>query len=206
MNNPWKNIPAADYESHMSSPSVGQLKVLSEIFRLQYQRYNPKSISIFGICTGNGLEHIDPKVTRNVYGIDVNSEYLRHCKERFSNRGYTLHLVETDVNETTVQFPPCDLIVANLFLEYVDLDKFLEQINILSHSSTVISAVVQINNTQVFVSKTEFKSLEALSGFHHDIEPDGFIDEMKRHQYKFLFKERYPALNGKELVRLDFSV
>ena len=190
----------------MSSPSVGQLKVLNKIFCLQYQQYNPKSLALFGICTGNGLEHINPKVTRNVYGIDVNSEYLRYCKERFSNRGYALHLVEADVNETTVQFPPCDLIVANLFLEYVEVNKFLEQVKIISHSSTILSVVLQLNNAQSFVSKTEFKSLESLSGFHHDIESNGFAEEMKRHQYEFLFKERYPVLNGKEFVRLDFSV
>ena len=206
MSNPWKNIPAADYESHMSSSSVGQWHVLNEIFRLQYQLYNPKSLAFFGISTGNGLEHIDQKLTHDVYGIDVNGKYLQLCKERFFHQGYDLHLIEADVDETPVQFPPCDLIVADLFLEYVDLGKFLEQVQIISHTATVLSVVLQVNNAQSFVSRSEFKSLESLSGFHHDIEPKEFEEEMKRRNYKILFKERYAVPDGKELVRFDFSV
>jgi len=204
MPNPWKSIPAADYEAHMSSPSVRQLQALNEIFRRQYLQYNPSSLAIFGVSTGNGLEHVNSEVTQNVYGVDVNEEYLKICRERFSKQGYTLHLYEVDVNEKSVEFSPTDLIVENLFLEYVELKKFLEQVRILSHPSTVLSVVIQVSNDESFVSRAEFKSLEVLSDFHHNIKATALIESLKRRKFKLLLKERYVVPNGKEFVRLDF--
>lgn len=206
MPNPWKNIPAADYEAHMSSASVGQLQALNKIFRLQYQRYNPKVMAVFGICTGNGLEHINPIVTSDVFGVDVNSEYLNICKMRHGTKGFALHVIEADINDTTVQFPACDLIIADLFLEYVELEKFIEQVRIISHGSTVLSVAIQANNEQLFVSETDYQSLQSLSAFHHDIEPNEFASTMKQQKFKLVFSERYSLPSGKELVRFDFSV
>lgn len=61
--NPWLSIPLEDYEGHMSSPEVGQLDALAELFgeALEYRR--PASVAVLGVADGNGLDRVDPKIT-----------------------------------------------------------------------------------------------------------------------------------------------
>jgi len=61
--NPWLKIPLNDYEKHMAHPMVGQLELLGNLTKEKLQKYKPESFAIFGICGGNGLEHINNSVT-----------------------------------------------------------------------------------------------------------------------------------------------
>lgn len=206
MDNPWKHIPFADYERHMSDPSVGQLGVLNSLFRSQYSAYHPASLVVFGICTGNGLEHVDPKFTRRVSGIDVNAEYLSECAARYGKRGFELTLIEADLNTDPIILPPSDFFVANLFLEYVDLQKFISNVKESGNDGAVVSVVIQRNNSDSFVSQTNFKSLEALSEFHVDISEQELTDAMQRNQFELILSKKYPLPGRKEFLRLDFKM
>lgn len=42
-------------------------------------------VAITIIAGGNGLEHIDKKKYRKVYGIDINEDYLQKVSERYSS-------------------------------------------------------------------------------------------------------------------------
>lgn len=206
MDNPWRHIPFADYERHMSDPTVGQLGVLNSIFHQQYSAYHPASLVLFGICTGNGLEHVDPAFTRHVTGIDVNKEYLGECAARYGNRGFELTLIEADLNTDPVILPPSDLFVANLFLEYVDLQKFVSLVKESGNDGAVVSVVIQRNNSDSFVSKTNIKSLEALSGFHAAVGEPELIDTMQRNQFELIRTKTHPLPGKKEFIRLDFRM
>ncbi len=206
MDNPWKYIPFADYERHMSDPSVGQLSVLSNIFQQQYSAYHPSSLVVFGICTGNGLEHIDPKFTRRVSGVDVNSEYLRECAARYGKRSFELLLIEADLNTDPIILSPSDLFVANLFLEYVDIQKFISIVKESGNDRAVVSVVIQRNNSESFVSNTNMKSLETLIGFHVDVREQELTDAMQRNQFELIFSKKYPLPGKKEFIRLDFRM
>lgn len=206
MDNPWKHIPFSDYERHMSQPSVGQLSVLNRIFQEQYTSYHPSSLALFGVCTGNGLEHIDSNITKYVVGIDVNGEYLKECASRHSTHGFELQLLEANINHATVTLPPSDLYVANLFLEYVDIHKFLAVIKEYAFEDAVVSTVIQINNDQSFVSKTNISSLKLLDGYHIEIKKEELIDSMQRNQLDLIFSKKYPLPSTKEFLRLDFRM
>ncbi|MEW5799561.1 MAG: class I SAM-dependent methyltransferase [Bacteroidota bacterium] len=190
----------------MSDPAVGQLSVLNSIFRLQYSAYHPVSMVVFGICTGNGLEHVDPKFTRHITGIDVNSEYLGECAARYGNRGFELSLIEADLNTDPIILSSSDLFVANLFLEYVDLQKFVSLVKESANDGAVVSVVIQQNNNESFVSKTHMKSLEVLTGFHVDVSKTELIYTMQRNRFELLFSKKYPLPGKKEFIRLDFRM
>ena len=98
--NPWYHISPADYENHMADPAVRQLQLLNRVFREQYRDYPPGSLVYLGICTGNGLEHIDSEVTDTVWGLDVNEEFLALCADRYGTRINDLRLVKVDINHT----------------------------------------------------------------------------------------------------------
>jgi hypothetical protein len=206
MDNPWKHISFSDYERHMSDPAVGQLQVLNSIFREQYATYHPASLTVFGICSGNGLEHVDPAVTSLVTGLDVNGEYLRECSSRFSSRGYRLHLIEADLNLESVHLPPSNLFVANLFLEYVDIQKFLSAVKECAADDAVVSIVIQVNHSESFVSVTAMKSLEVLSTFHVDVSESEMVDTMIRNSFEPIFAKKYPLPGKKEFLRHDFRL
>ena len=77
MENPWKEIPLTDYESHMKLDSVMQLQAMNEMMKGQFDAYPISSVMILGIAGGNGLEHIQKGRFERVYGVDINASYLQ---------------------------------------------------------------------------------------------------------------------------------
>src|ERR1700759_1353328 len=64
--NPWTEIPLTDYEQHMSDSSVGQLRLLNLLTKKYLTKIKPETCLFMGIAGGNGLEHVDNQVTKNV--------------------------------------------------------------------------------------------------------------------------------------------
>ncbi len=203
--NPWKCIPSADYEAHMSNSAVFQLQTLSSIMKEQYEDYRPEILLVFGVCTGNGLEHIDRRMTKTVYGIDVNEEYLRLCGNRYGKIVKDLKLISVDCDREYVENILVDLIIADLFLEYVDTGRFFSQIGKISHENTVSSIVIQRNRGKSFVSDTGIESLKALNSCHHDIDIEALKHEITRRGYAVLKETARSLPNEKEFLRIDFA-
>ena len=84
MKNPWEEISLSDYEKHMKSDSVMQLQAMNEMMKGQINSYPVSNIMILGIAGGNGLEHISKDKFERVYGVDVNSDYLKEVTDRKS--------------------------------------------------------------------------------------------------------------------------
>ncbi len=84
MKNPWEEISLSDYENHMKLDSVMQLQAMNEMMKGQFNAYSVTNIMILGIAGGNGLEHISKDKFEKVYGVDVNSDYLKEVAHRYS--------------------------------------------------------------------------------------------------------------------------
>lgn len=119
--NPWTLVPAAEYERHMGPEGTDQLRPLSAILGRACADLRPRRLLVLGVATGNGLEHVDPKVTERVVGVDVNIQYVAVARQRFAWLGPHLELYCVDLEK--VELPPAsfDLVWAGLVLEYVDL-------------------------------------------------------------------------------------
>ncbi len=85
MKNPWEEIPLNDYENHMKLGSVMQLQTMNEMMKEQFDAYPISSVMILGIAGGNGLEHVQKDKLERVYGVDVNSAYLKEVIHRYPN-------------------------------------------------------------------------------------------------------------------------
>ena len=90
--NPWTVVPAADYERHMGPEGVDQLAPLAAIFQEGYLAAQPDRLLVLGCATGNGLEHVNPDVTKRIVGVDVNLQYLGIARQRFFHLGPRLEL------------------------------------------------------------------------------------------------------------------
>ena len=203
--NPWKEVALSDYESHMSLDSIAQLQALNEMMYGQIYDYDAADVMIMGIAGGNGLNHIDPVKIRRVYGVDINGDYLRKCRERFGNLGDALVTIQADLTDESTELPPADLVIANLLLEYVGYAPFAR--NIQHIAPKYVSVIIQINEGNEFVSDSPYQhSFDKLNEVYHHIDSAGLTEVMKQIGYNLLKETKQNLPNGKALERLDFCI
>jgi SAM-dependent methyltransferase len=127
--NPWTVVPAGDYERHMGGAGTDQLAPLSSIFQEAYLMAQPDRVLVLGCATGNGLEHVNPAVTQNVVGVDVNLQYLGVARQRFMHLGPKLELFCAEVEKFRTQPASFDLVHAALVFEYVHPEVLVRRIS-----------------------------------------------------------------------------
>jgi SAM-dependent methyltransferase len=118
--NPWSLVPAAAYEAQLGESGAGLLAPFSTLFERIYAARRPARLAVLGVATGNGLEHVDPAITRRVVGVDVNLSYLAVTRQRFMRLGPALQLLCADAEKVELEPGAFDLVHAALLLEFVD--------------------------------------------------------------------------------------
>ena len=204
MGNPWKDIRLSDYENHMSLEGVGQLQELNLIMKGQFGEFAAASAMVLGIAGGNGLEHVDAKKYRRVYGVDLNAGYLEKARERYKDLDNLLELLCLDVTAEVDQLPQADLLIADLFVEYVGYEVFRNAVRKVN--PTYVSCVIQINETDDFVSESPYlHAFDRLQEVHHQMEGEKLTQSLMEIGYRLNNVKEHPLPNGKKLVRLDYS-
>ena len=204
MSNPWESISLTDYENHMRLNSVKQLQTMNEMMKGQLDNDAASSAMILGIAGGNGLEHVDKKKYTKVYGIDINKEYLTAAKNRYPELSGTLECLLIDVIAEYDKLPHAELLIANLFIEYIGYEAF--QKAVLQVAPKYISCIIQINTDEdAWVSDSPYlHAFDRLDEVHHQMEEQNLVQAMKQigfHPAK-QFEKSLP--NGKKFVQLDF--
>jgi hypothetical protein len=204
LKNPWPGITAADYEAHMSHPDVLQLQALNSIFQSQYEDYLPETLLYIGICTGNGLEHLRPEVTRTVYGIDINEHFLKLCTARYGGCISSLQTRCIDLNHAYFSETTVDLVVVNLVLEFIDSERFIGQLRQVMKKGTVVSIVFQIRHDAPQISSSGVKAMDVLSGFKQEVDRELLEKQLHMAGLVRIREQSRIMGDGKELVRIDF--
>jgi hypothetical protein len=163
MENPWLALPLDDYEGHMRAPGVEQLGALAELFAEALAITRPASAAIVGIAGGNGLEAIDPGVTRRVVGIDVNPAYLDATRQRFpALPDLQLHCL--DLAAAPVVLDPVELVHAALVFEHAGTGRCLENARSLVAPGGCLSVVLQLPSPiESGVSRSPFPAIQTLA-------------------------------------------
>ena len=203
--NPWEEISLETYEKHMSLDSVKQLQLMNRIMKSQFEDYPVDTVMILGIAGGNGLEHIDIKKYKKVYGVDINELYLQETQKRYSNLADILQCLHLDIVCETEKLPQSQLLVANLLIEYIGYDAFVRAVNIINPE--YISCVIQINtDEEMWVSDSPYiHAFDGLDEIHHQMESDVLNEKMNSIGYKFILQDMTELPNSKALVRLDYQ-
>ncbi len=206
MINPWEKIDLNIYETHMSSQNVFQLQTLNKITKKQLTDYDNSFITILGVASGNGLEHIDCTKTKKVFGIDVNKDYLEACRKRYPNLNEILELIHCDLTDDNVILPKSDVLICNLIIEYIGEKKFAKLIQRNRENLNILSCTIQINDGNGFVSRSLVQSaFDCLSEIHKDIDKNELIKELAAINFICIKEINYPLPNGKSLMRIDFQ-
>ncbi|MBQ3168569.1 MAG: class I SAM-dependent methyltransferase [Clostridia bacterium] len=203
--NPWEEISLSDYENHMSLNSVKQLQAMNEMMKKQFAAYPVTIAMVFGIAGGNGLEHVNQKKYKKIYGIDLNEAYLAAVKERYSDLGDTLECCRIDIIGESDRLPQAELVIANLFIEYVGYEAFKK--GVLKSGAKYVSCIIQINtDAETWVSASPYiHAFDGLDAVHHQIDEKALTNAMNAIGYRPLKTDEYPLPNGKKLVMLDFE-
>ncbi len=146
--NPWTTVAPADYEAHMTSPAVAQLSVLSDIVARELASLRPASVLVVGCATGNGFEHIDPRATGRVVGIDVNRAFLAVLRERHGGRLRGLDLFAADILDPALEPGTFELVHAGLIFEHVLWQPALRRIVSWLAPAGTLSVVLQLPSAE----------------------------------------------------------
>lgn len=204
MKNPWEEIDLHDYESHMSLDSVMQLQAMNEIMYDQLYHYSAATVMILGIAGGNGLNHIDPARIKKVYGVDINQDYLRECVSRYPELQGVFCPLLRDLQREDIVLPETEMVIANLFIEYVGYESFQRAIQKVRPS--YVSCVIQVNIDDHFVSDSPYLHVfDRLEEVHHQTTRSELIRAMEDIHYTPTYESEKALPNGKALLRLDFQ-
>lgn len=202
MKNPWTEIKLDEYEKHMSLDSVYQLQAMNQMMKEQFYAHSVKSVMILGIAGGNGLEHIDGAVFDKIYGVDINESYLRECVNRYPGLGDILETICADLTKE-VLLPCADLLIANLFIEYVGYECFRKTVEQVCPQ--YVSCIIQVNTDTSFVSDSPYiHTFDRLGEVLHETEESALTDTMEKagYQKEAVWERKLP--NGKKLVWIEY--
>jgi cyclopropane fatty-acyl-phospholipid synthase-like methyltransferase len=175
MSNPWLEIPADDYVGHMSSREVAQSQILNRLLRDMLDSTRPLTLLVLGCSMGNGFEHIDPRVTSRVVGVDINPLYLERLLEKFP---YPNLIDVRCADLTAYPFEPdaFDHVHAALVFEYVEWSLLLPDVVGTLKAGGALSVVLQLpSRASSAVTPTRFTSLRSLESVFHFVEPDVLV-------------------------------
>jgi len=203
--NPWLTIPLGDYEAHMACPAVGQLQVLSELTRATLAELRPPSLAVLGCAAGNGLEHVDPAVTRRVLAVDINPAYLAVTRERFAERLPGLQLVHADLGGEQLTLRPVHTVLATLLFEYVPLQPAVRNVAVCLQPGGYLVAGLQGGSTDSQpVTPTAWRSLTALAETMRLVAPEELRQVCATHGLTPVTEERISLRQGKALLVCRF--
>lgn len=205
MKNPWEEIPLTDYENHMKLDSVMQLQAMNEMMKGQFDTYPISSVMILGIAGGNGLEHIQKDKFERVYGVDVNSSYLKEVIHRYPDLDGLLECLCINLIDGTNKLPKADMVIANLLIEYIGYECFQKAIQHVNPK--FVSCIIQINIEDHWVSDSPYLHVfDGLEQVHHQMEEQALEEAMIEIGYHAIRTLEHMLPNGKKLVQMDFNI
>ena len=204
MNNPWNEIRLEDYENHMKLDSVRQLQAMNSMMKDQFDAYPVSTAAVLGVAGGNGLEHVDPGKYRTVYGIDINTDYLKAAAARHPRLHGILECRQADLEKETEALPQAELVIANLLIEYVGYEVFRKVIRQMDPK--YVSCVIQINTDEKnWVSDSPYLHVfDGLDEIHHQMDEKTLTNKMEETGYEKILMKKEDLPNGKALVRMDY--
>lgn len=201
--NPWQRIPLEDYENHMKLASVKQLQAMNELMRSQLSSCDARTAMVLGVAGGNGLEHVDTAKYNRLYGVDVNRAYLNACKQRYPKLAGVFVPVCLDVSRDAARLPKAELVIANLFIEYIGVECFGRALAAVQPK--YVSCAIQVDVGEGFVSDSPYlHTFDGLNSVHRQIEQEELTSAMNELGYSLCGQEKSALPNGKALQRLDY--
>ena len=176
-----------------------QLDVLWELFAEALACCRPSSVAVLGIAGGNGLDHVDPNITKRVVGLDGNPLYLDEVRRRYAGK-YVLGLYRVDLAAEPVDMEPLQLVHAALVFEHAGTDLCLENALSLVGPGGSLSTVLQLpSDFEQGVTASQFPSMQRLKDHFSLIDPTWFRETLAQRGLRLIHEARRSLVSGKGL-------
>ena len=184
---------------------VDQLAPLRAIFAELYARLRPGRLAVLGCGPGNGLDVVDPVVTRRFAGVDLNADYLSLARERHARLAPLATWICASADRCDLEASGFDLIHAALLLEYLDPAAVLPRVAGWLAPGGVFSVVLQRPGGDARISATRFASLQTLTGLMRLVDPDDLRGLATRVGLVELASRDVPLARGKSFWAATFG-
>lgn len=195
--NPWTVVPATDYEAHMGPAGADQLAPLAQLFQEVYLAAQPDRLLVVGCATGNGLEHVDPSITKRAVAVDVNLQYLGIARQRFFHLGPALELYCSEMEKFRQAPASFDLVHAALVLEYVQPDVAVRRFAEWLAPGGNCSVVLQLPGGDAPLPAN--RAMQIISKAMHFVDPAELVRLMAEQGLAKRREKRVPVKHGKAL-------
>lgn len=154
---------------------------------------------------GNPWEEIDLDDYEKYMGLDSVSQ-LQTMNQMMKNQFYAYPVQSVMIlgiagGNGTYKY--ADLLVANLFIEYVGYECF--QKTVTQIKAQYVSCIIQVNTDVSFVSDSPYiRIFDRLDEVHHQMDENALTNAMSEIGYKKDMREERGLPNEKKLVRIDF--
>jgi hypothetical protein len=207
MRHPWLEIPISDYEAHMALPSVGQAQLLSAALQRTVSQFQPRSLAVFGVAGGNGLEFVERAMVHRVVALDFNPEYLALCSRRYAASFARFEPVLHDLSQGPPAMAPVECIFAGLVLEYLCVESFSRYLASLLTPGGHFATLLQLPSpTLPEVSPSPYASLTCLEPAFSFVHPASLHDSLTAHGLSRIASDRYDLDSGKSFYYVSYQV
>ena len=207
MRHPWLEIPITDYEAHMALPSVGQAQLLCTALQRTVTQFQPRSLAVFGVAGGNGLEFVERAIVHRVVALDFNPDYLALCSRRHAASFAEFEPVLHDLSQGPPVITPVECIFAGLVLEYLCVESFSGYLASLLTPGGRFAALLQLPSPALpEVSATPFTSLTRLESAFSFVHPVSLHDSLSAHGFLRIAADRYDLDSGKSFYYASYQV
>ena len=146
---------------------------------------------------GNGLDRVDPRITKRVVGLDLNPVFLKEVRNRYgATCNLDLHCV--DLAEQRVECEPVQLVHAALVFEHAGVDGCLENAVSLVGPDGALCAVLQLpSEVGQVVGSSAFPSMLRLQDHFSFVDPFWLSKELARCGFRLIHEVHRSVPAGK---------
>lgn len=200
--NAWLNISAEDYEGHMGPDHADQLRPLRDVFADIYRTIRPARVALLGCATGNGLEHVDPVLTKSAVAIDIHPEFVAVTRERYGRAlGAALEVRCADLTSCLLPSGAFDLVHVALVFEHVDARTLVPRIANWVAGGGVCAVVLQVESSGIagtsLITPSPYGSIAGLKDTMHAVSPEAIAALFEREDMRPGHQWTVPLKGGK---------
>lgn len=191
----------------MASPLVGQAQLLGAALQRTVIQFRPRSLAVFGVAGGNGLELVPRSMVRRVVALDFNPDYLALCTRRHAASFDQFEPVLHDLTQGPPAIAPVECIFAGLVLEYICVELFCGYLASLLTTGGSFAALLQLPSATVpEISPSPFSSLTRLEPAFSFVHQTSLDDALSCRGFSRITSERYDLDSGKSFYYASYQI
>ena len=194
----------------MGPDYADQLRPLRDVFAEVYRTIRPPRLALLGCATGNGLEHVDPALTKTAVAIDIHPEFVAVTRERYGKAlGAMLKVRCEDLTSCVLPSGAFDLVHAAIVFEHVEACALVPRIANWVAAGGVCAVVLQVESSGAagtsLITPSPYGSIAGLKDTMHAVSPEAIATLFEREGMRPRRQWTVPLSGGKRFDVCEYA-